>query len=386
MLSDVYFPRVNGVSTSIQTFRRCLVSAGHRVTLVAPAYGAGAEEEIDTLRVKSWSVPMDPEDRLMRWGALMRACADLRAEDFDLIHIQTPFLAHYAGVRLARRLRLPVVATYHTFFEEYFHHYVHFLPASATRFMARRFSAAQCNALDALIAPSQPMLQALRGYGVTTPAKVIPTGIDLSRFAAGDGMRFRKAQGIEPQRPVVLYVGRVVFEKNIDFLLDVVAVMRREIPRILFIIAGEGPARESLRAQALRLGLADNTLFVGYLNREGPLMDCYSAADAFIFASRTETQGLVLLEALALGVPVVSTAVMGTAEIVEPQRGCLVASEQAAEFAAQTARLLSDAALRAKLSREGREYAQSWSEQRFAASMVEFYRSVVAHHKTPQTQ
>ena len=130
-ISDVYFPRVNGVSTSIRTFRQDLVDQGVDTHLVAPRYDAppdAAPEEPGVLRVPAARVPRDPEDRRMHWRALTRALDALPGSEFDLVHIHTPFVAHYAGVRFARRANLACLATYHTFFEEYLHHYLPVLP------------------------------------------------------------------------------------------------------------------------------------------------------------------------------------------------------------------------------------------------------------------
>ena len=153
--------------------------------------------------------------------------------------------------------------------------------------------------------------------------------------------------------------------------------MRRDVPDALLVVCGEGPALARLRRLAHDLGIGDAVQFVGYLDRATRLLDCYRAADAFVFASRTETQGLVLLEAMALGVPVVSTAVMGTRDIVGPERGALVAADDEPDFAAQVVRVLRDPELRARLAADGREYARTWSATALAGRMEAFYRSVL---------
>ncbi len=377
MISDVYFPRVNGVSTSIMTFRRTFLEQGHEVTLVAPDYGHG-EPDSHIQRIPSRYLFVDPEDRMMKAGDIMKFCPQWKAEGYDIVHIQTPFVAHYIGVKLARRLGVPCVESYHTFFEEYLYHYVPLLPKALMRFAARRFSSGQCNNVDALVVPSTAMLEVLRRYGVRARAEVIPTGIDLDVFRGGDGAGFRERYGIAKDRPTLVHVGRVAFEKNIGFLLKVVAEVRRSIADVLLVIAGEGPALAGLEKQAQRLGLEDNVMFIGYLARDGALLDCYHAGDAFVFASRTETQGLVLLEAMALGVPVVSTAVMGTRDILDAGKGALVAEENVADFAAKTVSVLRDRALRQRLSTEGAEYVNEWSEQANAEKMLAFYASVIA--------
>lgn len=345
MISDVYFPRVNGVSTSIRTFRRELTALGHAVDLIAPAYPAQSEDE-GCLRVPSRFIPFDAEDRMMRPREVRALLPRLAARHYDLVHIQTPFVAHYAGIEIADALGVPRVETYHTFFEEYLFHYVPVLPRNWLRAMSRRISRRQGNCMNALIVPSTAMRDKLADYGVQVPMHVIPTGIPIGEFSGGNGETFRRQHGISPDRPMLLYVGRVAHEKNIPFLVYALEGALAQIPELLLTIAGEGPALPALKKLVAQRNLQDHVLFVGYLDRRGALLDCYRSATAFVFASRTETQGLVLLEAMALGVPVISTAVMGTRDIVGPQRGALVPNDDEADFARAIVKLSKDPALR----------------------------------------
>ncbi len=375
MVSDVYFPRVNGVSTSIQTLRQALAVAGHASVLVAPDY-PGAQPEADIVRVPGWPVPRDPEDRLMHLRALAAALDGLNPADFDLVHIHTPFLAHRAGVRWARRHGLPSVETYHTLFEEYFHHYLPFLPRAWLAAAARRISRKECDGVTAVIAPSSAMKRALETYGVTSPVHIIPTGIRTADFADCDGAAFRARHGIAPERPVMAYVGRVAFEKNLDFLLRVTETLRRDRPDVLLVIAGEGPARAQLERAVAQRGLGDSVRFVGYLERRTELPACYCAADVFVFASKTETQGLVLLEAMALGVPVVALAEMGTQDVLKEGAGCRIAPDDVAGFARTVLPLLADREAARALGAAGRPYAAGWSEGRMADAVIGLYRQL----------
>lgn len=376
MVSDVYFPRINGVSTSIATFRAELQALGHRVTLVVPAYPrSGAGDDTGVIRVASRYLVMDPEDRMMRWRALRALEGELAALAPDLIHVQTPFVAHAFGRRLARRLDLPCVESYHTFFEEYLFHYLPWLPRGGLRAFARRFSRSQCNAVDRVVVPSSAMAEVLLRYGVDTPVDIVPTGLAAVEFNPGDGTRFRREHGIPLKRPLLIHVGRVAHEKNIDFLLRVVERLRHGIDDVLLLIAGEGPARAALARRVRSLGLQRHVRFSGYLDRRVALKDCYRAGDVFVFTSRTETQGLVLLEALAQGTPVVSTAVMGTRDIVCPGRGVVEAVEDVEAFAATLAALLPDRDRRARMADDARAFAREWSARAMAERMVESYRA-----------
>jgi len=379
-VSDVYFPRVNGVSTSIRTFRQDLATCGVETLLVAPQYESAVQDDAGIIRVASARVPRDPEDRRMRWGPLVRALDGLPAAQIDAVHIHTPFVAHYAGTRFARRAGIPCVATYHTFFEEYLHHYVPVLPRRIGRALARRFTRSQCDDVQGLIAPSDPMREILLAYGVTTPVHVLPTGLAADRFAPGNPARFRTAAGLPPDRPLVTYIGRVAHEKNIEFLVRMFARVREAMPRAMLVIAGEGPAREPLRQLILRSGLKQDVHFAGYLDRDTALLDCYAAADVFVFASRTETQGLVLLEAMAQGAPIVSTAELGTRSVLKSGCGALVVDEQLDAFAAAVLRVLRDPRLRQDLAERGRRYARTWSSASMAGRLAALYGSLSSSH------
>lgn len=379
-ISDVYFPRVNGVSTSIRTFRQDLAAQNVRTLLVAPRYPGedGAADNTQLLRIAASGVPGDPEDRRMAWGALKRGLAGLPRGEFDLVHIHTPFIAHYAGVRFARQANIPCIATYHTFFEEYLHHYLPVVPRPLGRFIAKAFTRSQCAQVQALIAPSEPMRAVLDEYGVRTPIHVLPTGLATDRFHPGDGAAFRARAGIAPERPLMTCIGRVAHEKNIGFLVQVLRRVLTQVPQAMLVIAGEGPAREGLRAQVAALGLQHSVHFAGYLARDTELLDCYAAADAFVFASRTETQGLVLLEAMAQGAAVVSTAELGTRSILVPDSGALVMPEDEAAFAAGVVRVLLDLRLREAMAARGRAYARTWSSAVMARRLAELYAQVCA--------
>lgn len=384
-ISDVYFPRINGVSTSIETFRHNLRSLGHTVHLIAPDYFSLSADETDILRVPARQVPFDPEDRFMSYRWVMKQLDKLRSEQYDIIHIQTPFVAHYLGVKLSRLLGIPCVETYHTFFEEYLYHYIPLVPKKLMRYVAKRFSRHQGNSLDGMVVPSNPMLSILKCYGITSHSEVIPTGIEPASFVPGNRDAFRARYNLPQERPMLLFVGRVAHEKNIGFLLRMLDQVRGAIANVLFVIAGEGPARESLELDARELGLIGNIMFIGYLDRHTELNSCYRAADIFVFSSRTETQGLVLLEAMAQSVPVVSTAELGTRDVLREGLGVWIATEDVSDFSDKVIKLLGDAQVRKDLGDAGRDYALGWSASRQAQRLLSFYRTILGpadFHKT----
>ena len=377
MISDVYFPRINGVSTSIQTFRSEMQKLGHEVTLITPDYGTDSTPELDTIRIPARKVILDPEDRMMSMSALMKLKDQLHTQNFDLIHVHTPFVAHYAGVKLSRFLNLPLVITYHTLFEEYLYHYIPFVPRLPLKKLARSFSRAQCNQADTVVAPSSIIVKLLKDYGVEQPIEVIPTGIHCDQFSKGNGAAFREKHGISNHRKVLLNVSRIAFEKNIGLLLEVVERVRHKIPEVCLLIAGEGPARKACMRRAEELDLQDSIIFVGYLDRDTELLDCYSSADFFVFSSQTETQGLVLLEAMAAGTPVVSVAAMGTRDILIDCAGAQIVENDVDQFSNSLIELLQDEAAQQRLRMACRSSAARWDSQEMAEKMLRHYRSVI---------
>jgi glycosyltransferase involved in cell wall biosynthesis len=382
-ISDVYFPRINGVSTSIRTFVKQMQNLGHEVHLIAPDYAATTEDEGWIRRIPARSIYFDPEDKLMKWSAVMQKLPGLRRENYDLIHVHTPFVAHYLGLRLARELNVPCVETYHTFFEDYLHHYLPWVPKLIARGIARAISKRQCNAVDAIVAPSAPMLSVLRAYGVKAAAEVIPTGLQEHSFKDADGEAFRTKYGIPLERPMLLFVGRVAFEKNISFLLEMAKVLIKKHPDALLVVAGQGPAEKSLHKLAADLGLDNNIKFIGYLDRNNELNACYQAADIFVFSSKSETQGLVLLEAMAQGTPVVAIAELGTASILIEGQGALIAPDNIERFADKVHYLLKYPEDRYELGKTALKYAtENWTAKLQVERMLHFYHHIKSMHQS----
>jgi 1,2-diacylglycerol 3-alpha-glucosyltransferase len=377
-ISDVFFPRVNGVSTSINTFATELRALGHQVTLIAPSYTDEDKHEEWTVRVPSHKIYFDPEDRLMNFGKLKALLPWIRDKHFDVIHIHTPFTAHYVGIHFGKKLDIPVVETYHTFFEDYLHHYLPFIPQFISRKLARTISRRQCNAVDGIVSPSKPMLDVLKQYGIKTPAEVVATGLDDSSFARVDGEHFRMSHDIPLAQPMLLFVGRVAHEKNIGFLLEMHVELIKKHPDALLVITGEGPAEESIKHSIDKLDISNKVRMIGYLDRSHELIACYKAADIFVFASKSETQGLVLLEAMAQGTAVVAIAELGTKSILIEGEGVLIAKDDINDFADKVSVLLSDAPKRQMIGEKGRQYAQEkWAAGVLAKKVAKFYKSTI---------
>jgi glycosyltransferase involved in cell wall biosynthesis len=378
LVTDTYFPRINGVSTSTQIFAEEFTKLGHEVHIYAPAYPNSMDESehIKVFRFPSWYLFFDPEDRLGRPWADKKLVRQLIDAKYDIVHTQTPFTLGGPAVKWARQSGAKVVHTYHTLFAAYTEHYLWFLPKALGVWYAKSASRRYCNSCDLLITPSTEMQNVLLSYNVTKPVEVIPTGIRLERFQGKDGARFRKMKGYQAEDQVVLFMGRVAEEKNIDFLMRVVHRLKPRIPHLQFLIAGEGAAKKNLEKMTTDLGMEGYVHFAGYLSKED-WRDCYAGSDLFVFASITETQGLVVTEAMAAETPVVAVGEMGIKDVMASGKGGLVTKLNEDEFTEAVYKILTDKALYAQKKSETLAEADKWSSGSMAKRMIEAYERLL---------
>ncbi len=373
-----YKPRINGMTSSIEAFTQNFTRLGHEVTIVASRYPHYRDEEENVVRIGSHYLFFDPEDRLANpWlPSSRRIIKRLIAERYDVVHTHTHFFLEMDAIRWARRMGCPIVYTYHTLFENYVRHYAKFFPASTKVALFKWWNILYCRQMDLIFVPSSPVRDMLRSYGVGNRIEVNPTGIDLGKFVTGGGGDFRKQHGISDTTRVLLFVGRIGGEKNIDFLFRVVKRVVKVYPDTLFLLAGDGPARAELTKLARRQGLAGSVKFLGYMTHD-TLVPCYDAADLFIFASFTETQGLVLTEAMAVGTPVVAVGRLGVIDVMRGNVGGLMVGLDENDFTAAVLGLLGNPALYAHKRAEALSCARAWSIESMADRMIGFYSDLI---------
>jgi glycosyltransferase involved in cell wall biosynthesis len=311
LFTECYRPIINGVVASVDSLVRALRDGGHGVFCVTPRIPGYHERDREIVRVPSLPLPTPTAYRLTV-PLLSRRTIDEVLSGASVVHTHSPFITGWMGLRLARRLRVPLVFTYHTQLEQY----VHYLPFEPrlTRRAARRLTRMYANAADAVVVPTRAMEQRLRGLRVTRPIVVVPSGIDVARFSSGRrDPELRDRLGIPQASPLVLCISRLGREKNIELALAAFARLRRDDAHLLLV--GDGPEREALEAFARRTRAARRIHFAGALPNER-LPGVYASAEAFVFPSLSETQGLVLAEALAAGLPIVAVDTPQTREVV----------------------------------------------------------------------
>jgi glycosyltransferase involved in cell wall biosynthesis len=383
LTTDTYWPRINGVTVSIDSLRRCLRTLGHTVYVIAPAYppaeGSGSvPDDEHVFRLPAFSFPLSPEDRVGYPSARLHVPRLLEDLKPDVVHSQTEFTIGFGGKAYCLRHDVPHFMTCHTWYEHYITTYFPLLPASFARAVASSWSRADYRLIDGLVVPSRWMQGLVRSYGVDCPIEVIPTGIDPDDFSlAPDVMgeaaaRFHvKVPDISGRR-ILLYTGRIAKEKNIDFLLGVMQRIRESAPDALLVLAGRGPQEARLQESVRAQGLEAHVRFAGYLDRR-ELTYVLSRAEAFVFASKTETQGLVLVEAMMCRVPVVAVRARGTEEFLVDDKGGYLVEEDVEQFAAKVRLLLSDRDTQRQKREEARTAAQEWTAQSMTSRLLALY-------------
>jgi 1,2-diacylglycerol 3-alpha-glucosyltransferase len=386
--SDVYWPRINGVTVSTNIFLNELTKLGHQVHLWAPAYPVAEDQkklhhtDPRVHRLNAFGLFFSKEDRLVSGFQKGRFFKELDAFAPDLLHIQTEFGMSWMALPYARKRHVPVVQTCHTYFEQYINFYLPWLPKEFAKKLARSLTYRWFKRADAIITPTEPMKAVLESYGITCPITVVPTGIPEEDFEGVDKAQERRNSRWLLQFPqmkgrkVLLYVGRVGQEKNVDFLLDVVERVKKTQPNVLLVVAGNGPYLETFKANASKRGLAAFVLCLGYVGRE-ELKHLYGLADVFTFASVTETQGLVTIEAMMCGTPAVAIGKMGTKEVMAGDNGGYMVDEDPEAFSAAVIKLLADPVLYQAKSAEARSYAQNWTAARMALRIETLYKQVL---------
>jgi glycosyltransferase involved in cell wall biosynthesis len=354
-----YKPFVGGVPIAVENLAKTLRRHGHRVLIFAPDYDGVTADEADVFRVLSIKNFNDTPFSLPLPFTL-RPAFDLEAlSEVDIVHVHHPFLLGMSGLQLARAYDAPVVFTYHTQYEKYIH-YLPF-PEKWTAEVAVRLATRFSNSCDAVIAPSSDIKAVLRERGVEVPIYVIPTGVDLQKFRGGDTQYLRKRLAISEGNPIVLTVSRIAKEKNLHFLLDSFARLAAVERSAHFVLVGEGDAKPELEHYANALACRDRIHFLGGLSGK-ELVSAYKGSDVFVFASTTETQGMVVLEAMACALPVVAVEAAGVRDFVSSGcNGFLVEDGRAEDFAERVYALLADPDLRNKLSEQAKRTARKWS-------------------------
>jgi len=377
IFTDTYVPDINGVVTVVRLMERELRKLGHEVIVFAPSHPGAHGTESDVFRFRSV--------RFIFYSGMRVALPyDRRAfqilRTLDIVHSQDPFSVGLVGFWAAVRYQIPHIHTYHTLYTEYRKYLP--LPIRPSRRMVEHMSRIFCNRCDAVIAPSKSIEQALLRYGIHVPIYVLPFGVDTEAFLQPEVWNLRETLGLPHHAAILLHVGRLGWEKNVEFIIrsfQYIVALRSDT---WLVLVGDGPHRPVLERLVRELNLVNKVIFLGRIPKE-QLIDAYRQATLFVFASKTETQGLVVMEALTAGLPVVALNAMGVRDFILQGKTGLLVEEDEKLFADACLSLLNDPEWRKTMGQTARQWAMARSAQASALQLVAIYEAVRARRISP---
>jgi len=399
MFSDAYWPRVNGVTVSVDSYSRALVKAGHEVLIICSSYPDGMdaptsfdiERKADENKPKIVRVPSMPafvtkEDRLAKFTKWHWVFRQVESFNPEIIHINTEFVIAEIGFLYARAHNLPVIYTFHTMWEDYGPNYFPMFPSFIVKFVVRGILKFILFQSYRVIVPTPQIDEVVHKYDRRITTFLLPTGIEPELFNHTDeeGEIFRKK--MEDSFPklkgkrLLLFAGRIVKEKNLSFLFNILPEILKKHSDVILLFAGSGPDLDYLKEEAKQKGLEDYCEFSGYVERKD-LALIYRVSEVFLFPSLTDTQGLVTLEAMFSGTPVVAIGALGTLMVMGGDNGGFMVKNDEGEFTARVLALLDDEDLRSRKSEEAKLYARSWSIEELTKKLTGIYKTTAETYR-----
>ncbi len=371
--SNTYRPFTGGVTRSIDTFRREFEARGHAVHLFVPRFKGYEEHDERVYRVPSipkfnhtdFSLPLPFSLKVRNIFGKLRP---------DLVHAQHPFFLGEMGMHLGKNRNLPIVLTYHTQYEQY-SHYAPVDSALVKRWIINVCNSF-CNLCDLVVAPCQDIREMLMQRGVGTRIEVIPTGVDLSAYGHPDRHWLRETFGLSRDQKILLHVGRLAKEKNLEFLFHAVSRAMTGDAKLVLLVAGMGDQVPRLKELSETLGIAARVIFHGHMEPV-ELVNAYAGADLFVFSSKTETQGLVVLESMTAGTPAVAVDAPGVRDMIRDGVNGYLCPEDEERFAERIRQLTGSPETRTAFSHAAKEAAARYSASAMAERMLQEYAELL---------
>lgn len=400
MFTDAYYPRINGVTVSVHSYATELSKLGHEVCIVCLEYSEEQQkstffDEKDNdkkspfkiVRIPSWSFSaISKEDRVARFDKWRRVKKAMSAFGPDVIHINSEWVIGYFGAMYALHYKVPLIFTFHTMWEDYLVNYVNFLPDFSLRKIGRSVVKFYLKRADLIIAPTKKIASVVHEYGIQKEAEILPTGIPDSRekFSlirqTAIGLQLSKKCPQIKGKKILLFAGRIVKEKNLSFLFDVLQEVQKKFPKTALLFVGGGPYLDELKELAGQRKLSKSVAFAGYIP-SNDMIYFYKMAQVFVFPSKTETQGLVTVEAMLSGCPVVAIGELGTVDVMQGDHGGFMVSDDVAIFSEKVCQLLKNQSLRKKKSQEALDWAKKWKISALTPKLLECYERAMLIRK-----
>lgn len=372
--TDSYLPQLDGVATSVTACAEELERRGHKVSIIAPKKPGYKDKKKNVIRLRSVKVHSEPEFRMalqIPETSLLRA---LRI-DYDIIHGHSGGPVTFLGWQIAKVKGVPYVVTYHTLWNRYTHY---FLKGKVLRpRLFEVFSRVFGNVSNGIFAPTVRVKEELLSYGVKKPIYVLPSGIDTAKFKNAKRGYLRKQLKLSKKQKVLLYVGRLGKEKSVEFLVRAFQIIHAEDPETVLVLVGDGGEKKRLLQLVTKLNLDGAVVFYGSV-QHADIPRFYKDADIFVFASQTETQGMVIHEAFASGIPVVAVKDSAFSGVVVDHKNGFLVRKNLKEFADRVLLILSDSDMRSEFGRNALITAERFSLKAIVDELERRYKEVLA--------
>ena len=385
IFTNNYLPNPYGVTGSVESFRDGLEKAGHTVFIFAPSWKNYTDTHERVYRYPSietafkfrfpLSVPFSPETTKV-----------LRSLDIDVIHSQHPNLLGSAAYHWARIKGVPLIFTWHTLYN----HYVHYAPVIVPRKLALLYvlknAVGYANKADHVVVPTPSVRPLVQQWGVTNEnITAVPTGVREAEFTGADGAALRARHGITKDATVLLSTARLSEEKNISFLFDAALRVLTDNPRAVFVVVSGGNLESAMKRKAARAKVLHRVIFVGQVERT-ELKDYYAVADIFVSASKSETQGMAIMEAMAMRLPVVSVDGPGVRDLIEHNTTGFLVGQRRDVFVRTVQKLIDDKHLRTKIGDAAAHVvSEQFSSEACTQKLLAVYKDAIAQHHTTHT-
>ncbi len=377
MFTNNYKPYIGGVPVSIEHLAEALRRRGHTVYIFAPTYEDQVEEPY-VIRYPSFPIKVAgaPVPNVLT-GIFIKKVREL---NIDVIHVHHPAIVGNVALSIRKKLGVPVVFTYHTRYEAYLHYINGLEKVEQSTGFINWYLHHFCNQCDLLVAPTPGILDYLQKERMKPPIQVMPTGIPMENFLPEqESVAAIRQQYLGTADYLTCTVSRLAKEKNLDFQIRGLSCLKRLLKKkgrtFRHMIIGDGPEKENLMRQIGELGLTENIIFIGNVDNQ-EIKNYQAAADAFLFTSKSETQGIVLLEAMAVGNPVVAVEASGVRDVVKDGVNGYLTEEDTYWWAERTRMVLEEVAKREQLSQAAQETAELYSEEEVARQAEQYYRNV----------
>lgn len=382
MFINYYTPSQGGMETSLVNLCIGLEKAGHETFIFAPKYPNWQDKAKNIFRYRSFSFKYDGYLYVIPVPFLSQMYDEVKKLGLDVIHSHQPYSLGGEAMKFSKDLGIPIVLTYHIKYEDY-SHYIPFVPEFVSKPLIKKIVSSYSNKCDAVISPSTAIKKLMIDDGVKAKIEVIPSGIDIENFGKNRNKRnsIREKYKIKPEEIVLITASRIASEKNIGFLIKSFSLIKKTFQNVKFFVVGEGADRKKIEAMVRNLNLEKDVIFTGLVSKE-EIINFYQASDIFVFSSLTETQGLVAVEAMSAGLPVVAIRASGIEDIVNDGENGFLVPESPGEFSRKVLQIIEDKNLREKLSYQAKINSGRFTIEVWAEKMVKLYRDLILRKNT----